>query len=101
MNSTGTGDQRDQILGQAVSIRSQSIPFGELTLEDVRARADELRSVVGFGPTVRVAPVARAWRELSIAMERAGAGAVREVDPEIVLRLAPQMWVVPPGGTLL
>jgi hypothetical protein len=45
--------------------------------------------------------VARAWRELSVAMERAGAGAVREVDPEIVLRLAPQMWVVPPGGTLL
>jgi hypothetical protein len=98
---TGTDDDRDQILGQTVSIRSGNVPFGELTLDDVRARADELRSAVGWGPTVRVAPVARAWRELSIAMERAGVGSVRELDSDVVLELAPRMWVVPPGGSLL
>jgi hypothetical protein len=98
---TDTDRERDHILGQAVSIRSENIPFGDLTLDDVRARANELRSAVGWGPTARVAPVALAWRELAIAMERAGAGAVRELDQEVLLRLAPQMWVVPPGGSLL
>ena len=96
-----TTARRDQILGQVVSIRGQNIPFGQLTLDDVRGRADELRAAVGFGPTARVAPVAQAWRELSMALERSGAGTVAEVDPDVVLELAPRMWVVPPGGTLL
>jgi hypothetical protein len=96
-----TAPRRDQILGQVVSIRGQNIPFGELTLDDVRGRADELRAAVGFGPTARVAPVAQAWRELSMAMERAGAGTVAAVDADVVVELAPRMWVVPPGGTLL
>lgn len=96
-----TTARRDQILGQLVSIRGQNVPFGQLTLDDVRGRADELRAAVGFGPTARVAPVAQAWRELSMALERSGAGTVAGVDPDVVLELAPRMWVVPPGGTLL
>ena len=87
----------DEILAQTVFIRGANRPFGELTLEDARARADELRAAVGWGPTARVAPVAQAWRELAIAMERAGAATVGELDPDVLLELAPRLWVVLPG----
>jgi len=90
--------QHELILARQVFIRDASRPFGELTLADARERADELRAVTGWGPTVRVAPVAHAWRELTIAMERAGAGAVGELEAEQVRELAPKLWVVLPGG---
>lgn len=90
-----------EILRQTVFVGGRNIPFGELAHDEVRARADELRSTVGWGPTARVAPVARAWRELVIAMERAGVSRVGELDPAVVSDLAPRMWVVPPGGSLL
>jgi hypothetical protein len=89
------------ILGTPIHVHGANRPFGELTLADVRGRADELRAAVGFGPTVRVAPVAAAWRELAMAMERASAGTVAELPGELVAELAPKLWVVPPGGTLL
>jgi hypothetical protein len=89
--------QRDEIVNRTVFVRGANRPFGELTVQDVRARADELRAVVGFGPTARVAPVARAWRELSIEMDRAGAGTVGEVGDEALVALAPKLWVVLPG----
>jgi hypothetical protein len=85
------------ILGREVFIREANRPFGELTLADARERADELRAVTGWGPTVRVAPVARAWRELAIAMERSGVDVVRDLDSEEVIELAPKLWVVLPG----
>jgi hypothetical protein len=87
----------EQILGQPVFIRGANRPFGELTREDVVSRADELSAAVGFGPTARVAPVARAWRELSIAMDRAGAGTVGDLGPEVLVDLAPKLWVKLPG----
>ncbi|GAC1440660.1 MAG: hypothetical protein NVSMB51_20210 [Solirubrobacteraceae bacterium] len=90
-----------QILEQRVFARGASRPFGELTLADARARADELRAATGWGPTARVAAVALAWRELTLAMERSGAATVAELDGALVLELAPRAWVVPPGGTLL
>lgn len=86
-----------QILTTPVFIRGANRPFGELTVDDVRGRADELRAATGWGPTARVAPVARAWRELSLEMERAGAATVAEVDPARLAELAPQLWVVLPG----
>ena len=89
-----------QILAQTVFIRGANIPFGELTVEDARERADELRAAIGWGPTARVAPVALAWRELATAMERETARAVRELDPERLVQLAPRLWIVPPTGSL-
>ncbi len=89
---------RRLILERMVFIREANRPFGEVTLADARDRADELRAVTGWGPTVRVAPVARAWRELTIVMERSGADCVRDLDTEDVLELAPKLWVVLPGG---
>ncbi len=98
---TGLNAERERLVASSVFIRGADRPFGELTLEDVRVRADELRSVIGWGPTVRVAPVARAWRELAIEMERCGAACVSELDAEIVVELAPRLWVTVPGGSLM
>ncbi|HET6864915.1 MAG TPA: hypothetical protein VFH80_03290 [Solirubrobacteraceae bacterium] len=86
-----------QILEQQVFVRGANRPFGELTREDASARADELRAAVGWGPTARVAPVARAWRELAIEMDRAGASAVGDLDPDVLIDLAPKLWVTLPG----
>jgi hypothetical protein len=93
--------QLERVLEQTVFSRGANVPFRELTLEDARARAEELQSAVGWGPTARVASVAIAWRQLALAMERAGAATVGELEPAAVLELAPKLWVVPPGGTLL
>jgi hypothetical protein len=89
--------QREQILDQQLYIGGANRSFGEVTLEDVRARADELRAATGFGPTARVAPVARAWRELAMTMERSRTGIVAELDTPTLLELAPKLWVVMPG----
>jgi hypothetical protein len=86
----------DRILDQQVFIRGANRPFGELTRDDVASRADELSAAVGFGPTARVAPVARAWRELAIAMNRAGAGTVTDLAPDVLVDLAPKLWVTLP-----
>lgn len=85
------------ILATPVFINGANRPFGELTREEVLARADELRAATGWGPTARVAPVARAWRELSMEMDRTGAARVAGLDSELLGRLAPQLWIVFPG----
>jgi hypothetical protein len=86
-----------KILDQQVYIRGANRPFAELTTDDVRSRADELRAAVGWGPTARVAPVAQAWRELAMAMDGAGTATVGDLDPEVLVRLAPKLWVTLPG----
>jgi hypothetical protein len=83
-------DRVAEIARTPVFARGENRPFGELTADDVRERADELRAAVGFGPTARVAPVAQAWRELAMGMSKAGAGLVA---------LAPRLWVVMPGAS--
>ncbi len=91
----------DRIRATTVYIDGANRAFGELTGEQTRARADELRSAVGWGPTARVAPVAQAWRELSIAIERAGADTVSELDPDVMAELAPRLWIMPPAGGIM
>lgn len=93
--------QVEHILAQTVFVRGANVAFGELTLDDARSRADELRAATGFGPTARVAPVARAWRELTMELERTGAAKVSELDATAIVDLAPKLWIVPPGGSLL
>jgi hypothetical protein len=96
---TESSPELERILGRQVFIRAANRPFRELTLADARARAEELSAAIGWGPTARVAPVARAWRELAIALERTGASTVGELDAEVVVELAPRLWVVLPGGS--
>jgi hypothetical protein len=90
-----------RIMERGVFIRGADRPFGELTLEDARTRADELRAATGWGPTVRVAPVAQAWSELSMAMERTGSLTVSELDGEVVMELAQRLWVILPRGPMM
>lgn len=94
-------DEIADILASKLFIDGANRPFGELTLAQARERADELKAVVGFGPTARVAPVARAWRELSLVLERTGAQRVSDLPEADVRELAPKLWVTPPGGSLL
>jgi hypothetical protein len=98
---TESSAQLDQIVRRGVFVRGANRPFGELTLDDARARADELRAAVGWGPTVRVAPVAQAWRELATAMERTGSASVSELDADVVVELAQRLWVMLPGGQMM
>jgi hypothetical protein len=93
----GADSQLAYVLEQPVFVGDANRPFGELTLENVRDRADELRAAIGWGPTARVAPVAQAWRELSLEMEREAADTVAALPPDVVVRLAPKLWVVVPG----
>jgi hypothetical protein len=76
-------------------------PFGQFTLADVSNRASELAAASGFGPTAKVASVARAWSELARAMRAAGAATVSELGESVANEHARQVWVVPPGGSLL
>lgn len=89
--------QLAEALATTVFVRGANRPFAELTLDDVRGRADELREATGWGPTARVAPVARAWRELALEMERGGVGVVGELDSRVLGPLVPQLWVVLPS----
>jgi hypothetical protein len=95
--TSGPDAQREQILDQQLYIGGANRRFRDVTVEGARARADELRAATGFGPTARVAPVARAWRELVIGMERSGAATVGELDTAVLTELAPKLWVVMPG----
>ncbi len=76
-------------------------PFGEFTVADVSARADELRAVTGWGPTARVGAVARAWSDLARAMAQAGVDRVADLETSVAEEHARRTWVVPPGGSLL
>jgi formylglycine-generating enzyme required for sulfatase activity len=95
--TSGSESERKQILDQQIYIGGANRPFRDVTLADARARADELRAATGFGPTARVAPVARAWRELAMAMEGCGAATVGELDTTALTTLAPKLWIVMPG----
>lgn len=95
--TTDPNAARAHILGQQLYIGGANRSFAEVTVEDARARADELRAATGFGPTARVAPVARAWRELVLEMERSGVATVGELDTAVLTALAPKLWVVMPG----
>jgi hypothetical protein len=98
---TESGAELDRVLQQQVFVRSASRPFGELTLDDVRARADELRAATGWGPTVRVAPVAQAWRQLAMTMQRTQSATVGELDAEVLVELAQRLWVTLPSGPMM
>lgn len=76
-------------------------PFGEFTLADVEARANELRAATGFGPTAKVGGVARVWGELARAMAASGALTVAHLGRDEATDFARRTWAVPPRGSLL
>jgi hypothetical protein len=96
-----SGPDPAAILAELVYAGGRAKPFGELSVEEVRARAAELRDATGWGPTARVAPVAMAWGALGRQMEAAGAARVADLEPSALAERAEALWVVPPGGSLL
>lgn len=76
-------------------------PFGQFTLADAQARADELRAATGFGPTAKVGSIARAWADLARAMAASGATIVAQLGDEAAADFARRTWTVPPRGSLL
>jgi hypothetical protein len=91
----------ETVLAERVFAGGRSKPFAELSAEEVRSRAEELRAVTGWGPMARVASVASAWGELARLMEESGAATVADLDRDAVAERAEKLWVVPPGGSLL
>jgi predicted DNA-binding transcriptional regulator YafY len=91
----------ERVLAEHVFAGGRSKPFAELTADEVKAAAAELKAATGWGPTAKVASVAMAWGELSRLMEQSNAQTVRELDPDAVAQRAEKLWVVPPGGSLL
>jgi hypothetical protein len=91
----------EEILRRPVHAGGTDRCFGELTVEEIRAHAAELRSAAGWGPTARIATVAQAWRELADDMAREGVATVGDLGPERAAAAAERLWVVPPGGSLL
>jgi predicted DNA-binding transcriptional regulator YafY len=89
------------VLAELVFAGGRSKPFAELTADEVKARAAELKAATGWGPTAKVGSVAMAWSELARLMEQSNAGTVGELDPDAVAQRAEKLWVVPPGGSLL
>jgi hypothetical protein len=94
-------DTAADALNRPVSTGGVDKPFGEFTLPEVQARAAELSAAVGWGPTARVAGVARGWSELARAMVATDAAVVGELESEAVVAFARKLWVIPPGGSLL
>ena len=93
---SSVGSSLDQILAQPVFVEGANVPFGELSRDQVDARAQELRLTTGWGPTARVGPVARAWAELGRAMEQSGVSSVGALPAELLGEVAPRLWVVLP-----
>ena len=88
-------------LARPVHAGGSDRPFGELSVDDVRAHAAELASAAGWGPTARVAAVAHAWRELATHMTGARAQTVADLGTQTATEFAERLWVLPPGGSLL
>lgn len=91
----------EEVLSKRVYASGRAKPFGELTVDEVRSRAAELRAATGWGPTARVAAVAMAWGELARLMDGAQAETVADLEPALVTERVEKLWVVPPGGSLL
>jgi hypothetical protein len=91
----------ERVLAEQVFAGGRSKQFRELTADEVRERAAELKAATGWGPTARVASVAMAWAELGRLMEHVEAPTVGDLRPDAVVERAEKLWVVPPGGSLL
>jgi hypothetical protein len=83
------------VLDRPVHVPGGDKPFGELTRDEVTARANELKEATGWGPMMRVAPVARAWAELARAMDAVQADSVADLDAETLEALAEPLWISP------
>lgn len=90
-----------EILKRPVSIRGTDIPFGEITYDDARTQASELKALAGWGPMAKVGTVARAWSELAVIIEKRGAQNVADLEPSQVAQSAEDLWIIPPARSMV
>ena len=91
----------DRVLAERVFAGGRSKQFAELTADEVKERAAELKAATGWGPTAKVGSVAMAWAELGRLMEHVQAETVGDLRPDAVAERAEKLWIIPPGGSLL
>jgi Fe-Mn family superoxide dismutase len=89
------------VLVRTVSIAGHVKAFGEITLDDARTQAAELKALSGWGPMAKVGSVARGWTELAATLDKHGAATVSELDAAVVLRVARELWVIPPERAMV
>jgi hypothetical protein len=88
-------------LTQVIHIAGAGKPFGEVTMDEARGQAVELKALTGWGPTARVGAVAQGWHELADVMKDQGAATVGDLDTDAIALYAQKLWVTgPPGGSL-
>ena len=91
----------DDVLARPVHAGGADRRFGELSVDDVRGHAAELRSAAGWGPTARIATVATAWRGWPTTWRRPARPPSPTSGAPRAAAMAERLWVVPPGGSLL
>ena len=89
------------VLLRPVSIAGVDMSFGEITLDDARTQAAELKALAGWGPMAKVGSIARGWSDLAGTLDKHGASTVADLDATIVLRSAKELWIIPPGRTMV
>jgi len=88
------------ILSQTVFTRGANVPFGELTVDGARARG----RVASCNRLGSHGTRGSCGTRVARACEHAGAqrsAAVSDLDQDLILQLAPRLWIGPPGGGLL
>ncbi len=94
-------ERSERALGEKVFDGESYRPFGEYTAADATGRADELKEMTGFGPTMRVRLVAQGWRELARSLEQSGAATVAALPAEQIEEYAEKCWVIQPEKGLM
>ncbi len=87
-------------LPRPIHIGGVNKTFGEVTLEDARLQAAELKGVAGWGMS-RVMPVARAWADLVRLMEQGSVARVDQLEPAKIDEMARKLWIISPKGDSL
>ncbi len=91
----------EDVLARPLRAGDEDKTFGEVTLDDARAMAADLKAKVGWGPTAKVATIARGWDELGRVMNQREVATVAELDGETVIEFARKVWVLPPYDQML
>ena len=89
------------ILTRTVSIAGTDRAFGEITLDDARTQAAELKALAGWGPMAKVGSVARGWSDLAQALDKRGAATVADLDAGLVAASAKELWIILPGRSMV
>jgi hypothetical protein len=89
------------ILVRTVSIAGVNTPFGEIDIDAARTQAAELKALQGWGPMAKVGSIARAWNELAQMLEKRDAATVADLDASTIISSAMDLWVIPPGRSMV